>query len=86
MTEQELKDLIAKSNARFDAMSPAKQAEHRAAQRESYSRANVGFGSDKDEVKYRAALGSGDPAALAECQREETERLKWLDRALHGWG
>lgn len=43
MTEQELKELVAKAQARFDALSPEEQAAHRAAQRDSYVRAELSW-------------------------------------------
>ena len=39
MTEQELKELAAKAQARFDALSPEQQSAHREAQRQSFVRA-----------------------------------------------
>lgn len=43
MTEQELRDLVAAANERFNALTPDQQAEHRAAQRESYVRAELSW-------------------------------------------
>ena len=47
MTEAELKELIAKAKARYDAMTPEERAAHDEAQRESWARANVATGDPR---------------------------------------
>jgi hypothetical protein len=49
MTEDELKKLVAEAQARFDAMTPEQQAEHREAQRQSWVRGEMGW----PQAKYK---------------------------------
>lgn len=46
-----------------------------AAQRTSFVRAEVGFGSDSDEAAYRAAVASGDRATVERLDREAELRM-----------
>lgn len=59
--DNELKELMAKVKARWAAMTPAEQEAELAAQRASYVRAEMAFGSDADEAEYRRRLFAGDP-------------------------
>lgn len=56
-------------------MTPAEVA----AQRRSYVRAEIGFGSDADEAAYRAALVAGSTAALARLEAEAQARMAAFD-------
>lgn len=47
MTEQELKELVAKARARYDAMTPEQRAAADQAQRESWVRGEMGFPKPK---------------------------------------
>lgn len=70
----DLDDLLA---AARDAMSKMTSDERQAmfdAQRKSYVRAEMGFGSDADESDYRNALTSGDEVGIAECECKAQER------------
>lgn len=49
MTDEELKKLVTDAQARFDALTPEQQAEHRRAQRDSYVRAELSW----PKPKYR---------------------------------
>ncbi len=59
---------------------PMTEAELKA-QRESFVRAEVGMGSDRDEAAFRAAMDRGDKAEMA---RLEAEGLARMDR-LKDW-
>lgn len=50
-------------------MTPSEWDEMLRAQARSYARAEMAFGSDRDEAEYRAALESGDPERIAEVNR-----------------
>lgn len=76
--------LIAESKARVDAMSPEERAAMLARQRESFSRAEMGFGSDADRAEYRAALESGDPAEIDRVKQKEAARLEAYDKIKDG--
>jgi hypothetical protein len=49
MMDPELEKIIAESKARLAAMSPDEKAKLRAAQRQSYVRAEMAFGTDAQE-------------------------------------
>lgn len=76
--------LLAEAKARVDAMSPEERAAMLARQRESFVRAEIGFGSDADEAEYRAALESGDPAEIDRVKRKEEARLEAYDKIKEG--
>lgn len=57
MTDPELKALLEKAQKCVDAMTPAERAAMYAAQRESFVRAELVFGSDADEAKWREENG-----------------------------
>ena len=76
ITQEALEAMIAESVIKVIAMSPDERAEMWKAQRESFVRAEAGFGSDADESKYRAALKSGDADQIAECKAEEDARIR----------
>lgn len=50
-------------------------AEEKAAQRRAYVISEAGWGSDKDEAAYSAALASGDKEALRQLEVEAEERM-----------
>ena len=50
-----LEVLIKQSIAAYKAMSPAEREAMHQAQRRSWARAEIGFGSDADEARYRVA-------------------------------
>lgn len=50
------------------------------AQRDSYVRAEMGFGSDADEAAYRAALFAGDKAELDRLEAASQARMAAYDR------
>jgi len=56
------------------AAKPVTETELRA-QRDSFVRAGVAFGSDKDEAEYHHAVMSGDQARIAECEAASQRRL-----------
>jgi hypothetical protein len=66
-----LETLIAEAKAR----PPMTEAEW-AAQRASFARAEVGFGSDRDEAHYRRAVASGDREEIARLNQEAEDRVK----------
>ena len=81
MTDQlNLAALIAASVARYKAMTQEERRAHDLAQKESFVRAEVGFGSDADEAAYRDAYRSGDTETLRRLQAEETARLAQFDK------
>lgn len=45
------------------------------AQRDSFVRAQMGFGSDADEAAYRAALAAGDPQGIAQHEAASQDRV-----------
>jgi len=67
-TPQEIADRLV-ANA-----GPATEADLRA-QRESFVRAGVAFGSDRDEAEYRHAVMSGDQPRIVECEASSQRRL-----------
>ena len=70
----ELDALIRESVERYRAMSPGEKAAMHEAQRRSWVRAELAFGDDADEARYRAA---GD--AEREClDAWMTARADWL--------
>lgn len=73
-----LDDLIAQARA----MPPMTEAELKA-QRDSFVRAEVGFGSDADEAAYRAALVESDTETLARLSAEADARMAFFDKT-HG--
>ena len=77
----DLEKLIETAKAKYDAMTPQERAALHRAQRDSYVRAEVAFGSDKDEAEYRAALLSGDEDWTAECRCKEAARLAAYDKS-----
>lgn len=46
-----------------------------AAQRQSYARAELGFGTDADEAAYRAAVARGDRHEVERLDREAEARM-----------
>lgn len=58
--DKELEELLAKSKAMVEAMSPAEYAAMIQRQRESYVRAEMAFGSDADEAEYRRRMQAGE--------------------------
>ena len=79
MTDEELGHMVKAAVARFDAMTPEQQREHRREQDESYARAEVAFGSDADETAYRDALQSGDHARIAKEESKAAARIKFFE-------
>lgn len=51
-----------------------------AAQRDSFVRAEMGFGSDADEAAFRAALEAGDTEALSRLEAASQARMAAYDR------
>ena len=62
-------------------MAPEDQAAMWEAQRRSFVRAEVGFGSDADEAAYYAAIRRGDHAEVARLKAEQDDRLAAFDAA-----
>lgn len=50
------------------------------AQRDSWVRGEIGFGSDADESAYREALATGDAEALARLKTEAENRMNFFDK------
>lgn len=73
-SKPDLATLIADAIARGP-MTP----EERAAQRRGYLRAEMSFGSDKDEADRAAALVAGDTETLARLDREAKARADAAD-------
>lgn len=76
MITPELADLIRRAVAEYKSVTPAQKAELHARQRKSWARAELAFGSDADEARYRAA---------GEAEREcldgwMTARADWIMR------
>lgn len=57
--DAELRELIAKAKARFDAMPMADRIAEMEAQKASYVRAELAIGSDADEAEYRQRMEAG---------------------------
>ena len=70
-----LSQLLAEANEKVKQMSPEQKAEMLREQRRSFARAEAGFGSDKDEAEYAAALHAGDKKKLAELDAESAARI-----------
>ena len=70
----DIKELIAKARV----AGPMTRAEVEA-QRRSFVRAEIGLGSDADEIAYRSALASGDQEALAKLNKEAEARMAQVD-------
>ena len=66
-----LEALIAEAKAR----GPMTEEEW-AARRASFARAEVGFGTDRDEAHYRKAAASGNPEEIARLNQEAEDRVK----------
>ena len=77
--QDNLARLLAKARAR----GPMGKAE-REAQRRSYVRAEMGFGSDADEAAMRAAVARGDKAEIARLEREAEARMAAADQYFDG--
>jgi hypothetical protein len=86
MNEVKLKEMVAAARARYDAMSPAEKAAHDQAQRESFTRGQIGMGSDSDEAEWRAAQASGDPACIAAATNAQAERMARFERVIRKEG
>jgi len=71
-----LDDLLRRAKARWDSMTPQQRAEMFHKQRRSYVVSEAGFGSDKDELAYRAAHARGDTAEMARLDAEGRERMR----------
>lgn len=74
--DQDLNELIKKSKAFFDALTPEQQEEHMREQRLSWVRGEMGMGNDKDEAAYRDALARNDQAELTRLDAEAEERKR----------
>jgi hypothetical protein len=74
-----LRALIEKAQEAVAAMTPEQRAAMWEAQKQSFIRAEMAFGSDADEAEYAAAIHSGDPERIAEVKRKESERLAVFD-------
>lgn len=59
--DEELRELIAKAKARWDAMTTEQRVAEMEAQKASWIRAELGFGSDADEAEYRRRMEDGEP-------------------------
>lgn len=76
----ELKLLIEKAKAKWDAMTPPERRAMLWEQARSYVRAEIAFGTDADEREYVIASTCEDEEALAECRRKEQARLDQFDK------
>lgn len=76
----DLEKLIERAKAKYDAMTPQERSALHRAQRDSYARAEVAFGSDEDEAEYNAAILSGDADRIANCRCKEAARLAAYDK------
>ena len=74
--------LIRESIEEFNRMSPEDQEKMLAAQRRSYVRAEMGFGSDADEAAMAAAIRAGDSAEIARLEAEADARMEAYDRSV----
>lgn len=76
----DLTELIAKARAAYDAMTPTQRRAMDLEQRRSYCRAEAGFGSDRDEAEYAAAMASGDTTRIAACEAKSQARMAVFDQ------
>lgn len=71
--DEELKQLLAKAKERWEALTPAEQEAELRAQRDSWVRAEMAFGSDADEAAYRQELyGREQERLLADIRENGT--------------
>ena len=62
---------------------PMTEAEIKA-QRDSFARAELGFGSDEQEAEYAAALLRGDDETVKRCEAEAQVRMAKFDEPSGG--
>jgi hypothetical protein len=86
MSNDELVELVRKAMAKFDALPPQVQAELRRKQRTSFVLAEAGFGSDKDEADYRAAVLANDAKRVAELESKARQRVARAKEAIEKMG
>jgi hypothetical protein len=60
---------------RYERMSPVERAEMWEAQKRSFIIGEAGFGSDRDEPEYRAAVDRGDATEIARLDSEAEKRM-----------
>lgn len=75
----DIDDLLKRAFAHVAAMTPEERSAMYEAQRESWCRAELGFGTDADEAEYRAALARGDEETMIRLEREARERIARFD-------
>lgn len=63
----------------WDKATPKQREDMLRKQRESYVRAEIAFGSDKDEAFWRKAYEENDTETLRRLKHEETQRLARYD-------
>lgn len=74
-------ELIERAKAIWAAMSPAERDAMIEAQRQSFARAEAGFGSDANEAAYARALRMGDIVALGRLDAEARARIARVNPA-----
>lgn len=74
-----LEELIAYSKTYWEQMAPEEREAMLKSQRESFVRAEAGFGSDADEAAYRKALEEGDTETLERLNAEADGRVAAVD-------
>lgn len=74
-----LEELLEYAKNYWNEMAPEEQKEMLKAQRQSFVRAEMGFGSDADEAAYRKALEEEDDEALERLNEEANERMRLVD-------
>jgi hypothetical protein len=72
-------ELLSKAAAESAAMSPQERAAMYDEQRQSFARAEAGFGSDADQAAFSAAVAAGDAQEIARLNRESGARVAALE-------
>lgn len=71
----DLNTLLARARDRWNSMSPREKEQMLASQCRSYVIAEVGFGSDRDEADYAAAVAAGDRNEIQRLRAEAEKRM-----------
>lgn len=83
MSTETISALIERAKAAWAAMSPAERGAMVEPQRQSFARAEAGFGSDADEAAYERALRMGDKETIGRLDAEARARVARVMSAEH---
>lgn len=78
----DLEQMLSDAAERVKRMTPEAIAAMYRAQRDSFVRAEAGFGSDEDESAYAKAVAEANSQEIARLEREASERVEAVNRSL----